>query len=134
MQALFRAADVILDTFPFGGGVTSLQALNAGAAPITLPEPGAWSGQLTLAMYHQLATSAREKPNNTSDSLMHFGIFWHCVALNESDYVSKAVRLANNKRLRQHIRKTIHQHSEKKLFLDSRAPREWARFLRAVVA
>ena len=87
-----------------------------------------------MAMYHQLATSAREKPNNTSDSLMHFGIFWHCVALNESDYVSKAVRLANNKRLRQHIRKTIHQHSEKKLFLDSRAPREWARFLRAVVA
>ena len=33
---MFNVSDVVLDTFPFGGGVTSLQTLAMGAPLVTL--------------------------------------------------------------------------------------------------
>ena len=144
MPALFRAADAVLDTFPFGGGVTSLQAMAAGVAPVTLPEPGAWSGQLTLSMYHQLAVAVGgdgakhssfrvSGPRDSSVVENTLGLFEACVARDAVDYAQKAVRLAKDAVLRQQLRAVIREHAQGALFNDKRAAREWARFLYGLI-
>ena len=51
---LMAAADVVLDTFPFGGGVTTLEALSVGAPVVTLPDPRYLRGRLSQHYIHYL--------------------------------------------------------------------------------
>ena len=89
-QAVFfqrlMAADVILDSFPFGGGNTSYQALGLGCPIVCLDQP--WQkGRWTQAMYHLM-----QMPE--------------LIAADESAYIALAVRIASQKslQLRQQIR------------------------------
>ena len=50
MPELLAAADVVLDTWPYGGGVTSFEALNVGRPLITLAYE-TMPGRFTYAMY-----------------------------------------------------------------------------------
>ncbi len=51
---LFAAADVVLDSFPFGGGVTTLEALSVGAPVVTLPDPRYLRGRFSQAYIKEL--------------------------------------------------------------------------------
>lgn len=86
------AADVILDSFPFGGGNTSYQALNLGCPVVTLSQK-AMKGRWTEAMYQQM-----QMPN--------------LVAYTVEDYATLAVQVATHKdwqaSLRQQIKERNH--------------------------
>lgn len=87
LQAL---ADVLLDTFPFGGGSTTYEALAFGTPVVTLP--GAFlRGRITYACYQQMGVS-------------------DCIASDSADYVRIALRLGTDTPWRQAVRDRILAH------------------------
>lgn len=74
---LLDAADVVLDSYPFGGYTTSLECFGMGIPVITLPHP-LFAGRCTYGFY---------KLMNITD----------LVASTRDEYVNLAVRLANDK-------------------------------------
>lgn len=84
LQAL---ADVLLDTFPFGGGNTSLEAFAFGTPVVTLAHH-LMRGRITLACYQQMG-------------------LLDCVAADPEDYVRKAIHLGTDPAWRQEVRKQI---------------------------
>ncbi|SMF13457.1 Predicted O-linked N-acetylglucosamine transferase, SPINDLY family [Tistlia consotensis] len=79
--ALLQACDVLLDSFPFGGGTTSLAALAVGRPPVTLEGPLTRS-RSTAGFYRAMG-------------------FAGPVAHDVEDYVRQAVALAGDPALRQ---------------------------------
>jgi predicted O-linked N-acetylglucosamine transferase (SPINDLY family) len=76
-QSLLAAADVLLDSLPVGGGITTFEALHLGIPIVTLP--GEFSrGRVTSACYRQM------------------GVL-DCVANSPQEYVALAVRLAQDR-------------------------------------
>ena len=114
MLSLYLASDVVLDTFPAGGYINSLQAFSVGVPIVTLPS-NILSGRLTLGMYQKMG-------------LKDCG----CVAKDEKDYVSIALKLAHNPSARAKIASRILA-SNYKLFNDQQAIIEWDRFLSSVL-
>ena len=49
----YRESDVMLDTFPYGGGVTSIEAFSVGIPVITFNSE-ILAGRLTLALYNAM--------------------------------------------------------------------------------
>ncbi|KAG3110431.1 hypothetical protein PI124_g8961 [Phytophthora idaei] len=86
-QALLTLADVVLDPFPFGGGVTTLDALHLGIPVVTLPA--------AQSVVHLAAGFLRYM--NASD----------CIAESLDDYVELAVSVAKD---HQDIRKRLLLH------------------------
>lgn len=79
---VYRLADVVLDTFHFGGGNTTLQAFQAGVPVVTLP--GRFlRGRSALGFYRVMG-------------------FADLVAADPDDYVRLAVRVANDAAFRAH--------------------------------
>ena len=77
VRRFYSAVDVVLDTFPFSGGVTSLQALDAGV-PVVTVRSGEWRGRLTAVMLEEL------------------GLKECCIAEDGDEYVRKARALAED--------------------------------------
>jgi predicted O-linked N-acetylglucosamine transferase (SPINDLY family) len=63
--------DICLDTFPFSGGLTSLEALNQGVPVITLPSADRAVSRQTFAFYQLMG-------------------YTKCIASNEADYIVRA--------------------------------------------
>jgi predicted O-linked N-acetylglucosamine transferase (SPINDLY family) len=105
---LINVCDVLLDTFPFGGGVTSYKAFTVGAPIVTLPGPFA-RNRITYSCYRKM------------------GVL-DCVAQDASDYVRIAVRLANDRAWRQEIRAKILA-AHKAIYEDTGVVQELERFL-----
>ncbi len=106
--AIVTAADVLLDTWPFGGGNTSYQGFAAGVPIVTLP--GRYlRGRGTLAHYR------------------HMG-FSDCVAETPAAYVDIAVRLGSVSAFHARISGLIAERSGV-LFDDIRVGADLARFL-----
>jgi hypothetical protein len=112
LLAIARSATAVLDTFPFGGGVTSLQTLAMGAALVTLPSHFL-SGRLTLGMYKEL---------NLGPSLDC------CVASNATHYASLSLRLARDPEYRRKVRRRTMEESHR-LFENEESVEEWRQFL-----
>jgi protein O-GlcNAc transferase len=87
IDALLAIADIQLDTYPYGGWTTSLEGLYMG-----------------LPMVTQEGDMARSRWG--SHMLRALGI-QEGIAMNEEEYVEWAVKLANNKELREQIKKKI---------------------------
>ncbi len=79
--------DVMLDTFPFGGGNTTFEGLSIGQPIITLPGEF-MRGRITYACYKQM------------------GIL-DCVASNIEDYIEKSVAIASNPSYREELKNRI---------------------------
>lgn len=110
LQAL---ADVLLDTFPFGGGNTTLEALAFGTPVVTLP--GAFlRGRITSACYQQMGVT-------------------DCIASSTEDYVRIALRLGMDPEWRQEIREQILARKHV-LYDNQNAVRELETFLKQAVA
>lgn len=65
MPKMLAAADVVLDTWPYGGGVTSFEALSVGRPLVTLAYD-TMPGRFTYAMYVRMGV-------------------WDCVAFDASE-------------------------------------------------
>lgn len=78
MPQLLACADVVLDTWPYGGGITSLETLTLGRPLVTLAHP-LLPGRFTFAFYRQM---------ELLDSAV--------VAFTPTEYVRAAVLLGTN--------------------------------------
>ncbi|POM78243.1 Hypothetical protein PHPALM_4247 [Phytophthora palmivora] len=110
-QALLALTDVVLDPFPFGGGVTTLDALHLGIPVVTFPA--------AQSVVHLAAGFLRYM--NASD----------CIATSLDDYIQLAIRIAVNhediqQRLLSHrndIYQDISTINDWNIFLDTVTPR-----------
>lgn len=110
---IVASADVLLDTWPFGGGNTSYQGFAAGVPIATLP--GKYlPGRGTLALYR------------------HMGLM-DCVADTPERYVDIAVRLGTDPEFHRRMSALIRERCHV-LFEDERVGRDLARFLLEVTA
>ncbi len=84
---LLAVCDVQLDTFPFGGGKTTLDGLAVGTPVVTLPTQ-LLRGRITVAFYRQMGVV-------------------DCVASDATDYVRRALRLGTDPDYRESVRRKI---------------------------
>jgi len=108
MNSLYQASDVVLDTYPVGGIMPSLQAMAVGAPVVTLPSE-LLGGRFTYGLYKRM------------------GIL-ECVAKDPKDYVSIALKFAYNKQERDRLSATILARNHM-LFHDEGAIDQWDKFL-----
>jgi protein O-GlcNAc transferase len=80
-------ADVLLDSFPFAGGSTTMEAVALGIPLVTLENAFA-RGRVSSAVYHQMEVT-------------------DCIARSPQEYVEKALRLANDKIYRNKIQSKL---------------------------
>ena len=109
--SILSLADVILDTWPFGGGNTNYQAFGFGLPVITLP--GKFIRGLGANALYQ-----------------HMGIK-DCIAESPEDYVKKALKLGQNLDFRLKVSSRILKQSGL-IFDDSTVIEELIKFLRTV--
>ncbi|KAG7381467.1 hypothetical protein PHYPSEUDO_006007 [Phytophthora pseudosyringae] len=107
-QALLTLADVVLDPFPFGGGVTTLDALHLGVPVVTLPA--------AQSVVHLAAGFLRYM--NASD----------CIADSLDEYIQLAVNIAMN---HDDIRQRLLSHRSD-IYQDGSAVEDWNTFLDTV--
>ncbi|MFO0948654.1 MAG: tetratricopeptide repeat protein [Planctomycetota bacterium] len=86
-SSLFRAADVLLDPYHFGGVNTTYDAISLGKAVVTLPS-NLHRGRYTLGCYRQMG-------------------YLECVANSLDDYVAKAKNIACEEDYRREVEKSI---------------------------
>ena len=108
---LIANADVLLDSFPFGGCTSSMEALVVGVPIVTLPGDTR-NGRCTQALLQYVGLS-------------------ELVASTPSEYVRIAVELATNSKWRAEIWRKLDKGKDK-LLHDRAAVDEWAMFLRNV--
>jgi len=84
---LVLLADVVLDSYPFGGSTTTLECFAMGQPVVTLPG-SELHGRITLKFYH------------------HLGIF-DTVARDSDDYVDIAVRMGMDVTLRRRLQRRV---------------------------
>lgn len=94
---LFKVSDVVLDTFVFGGGNSSIEAFAVGRAVVTLPSDQL-RGRLTLTCCRRMGVE-------------------ELVATSPQDYVSRAVRLGTDRDFRRGVEQRIAE-SAHRLFED----------------
>jgi protein O-GlcNAc transferase len=99
-------SDVVLDTHPFGGGVSNLEAFSVGTPVITHPDVYL-RGRLTLAFYREMRLGSR------------------FVRYDISEYAQLAIETANYPT--DELRRLIYDR-KKLLFSNRRAVEEWERF------
>jgi protein O-GlcNAc transferase len=103
-------ADVILDTWPFGGGNTAYQAFAAGVPVVTLPSAYV-RGRSTMALYHQMGVTDP-------------------IAEGPADYIKIALRLGQDKEANTDLSRRIRD-SSVILFRDSGTINAFEEFLAA---
>lgn len=84
---LLSCTDIVLDSYPFGGCNTSLDAFNFNKIVITLPSDKL-NGRFTLGFYKKME-------------------IYEPIAIDTDDYVYKAIKFANDKELRKKIENKI---------------------------
>jgi protein O-GlcNAc transferase len=110
---LLSMSRLLLDPFPFGGGVTTLEALAFGTPVVTLP-------------------SEQSVPRLAEGMVRAMGGVPGLVAQDEGQYVSLAVDLLRNATWREAVAGEILDRKHR-LYSSGEAVGEWSRFLRNVV-
>ncbi|NDF11337.1 MAG: hypothetical protein EB060_00765 [Proteobacteria bacterium] len=111
--SLLSCADVVLDSFHFGGGTTSYIALGIGVPVMTLPS-AYMRGRVAYALYQQMG-----------------GGFDAVIAKDAEDYVTKAVKLAGDKALQKQLHDALLQKNAV-VFENPNAVEDFARMLRSL--
>jgi len=104
VEVLSRAA-VVLDTFPYGGCLTSLEALAHAKPLVTLPSEYV-RGRFTLAMYEQMG-------------------FLDLVSENVDDYINLSVSIGTNTTYQNELKQKIRKYYEL-LHENDNSVQEWS--------
>jgi len=107
-MSILYASDVMLDPFPYGGGMTSMEGFAASLPIVTLPNHIV-TGRLTLAMYREMGIE-------------------ELVSIDVDEYVDIAVRLGTDAKYHQAIAQRIDERRHV-LFEDARSVQQWRDFL-----
>jgi predicted O-linked N-acetylglucosamine transferase (SPINDLY family) len=105
LMGLLKLADVQLDTYPYGGWTTNMEALFVGL-PIVTQEGDMARNRWGAAMLRAMGIEAG-------------------IARNEEEYVAWAVKFAQNKELRQGISKRITEQVQQVLFNGAEAQKSY---------
>jgi uncharacterized membrane protein YgcG len=135
LLGLYAVADVLLDPFPYGGGVTSLDALGVGAPIVTAP-PLLSVLSLTGALYGRIVTRSKSLPwpSQTAAGLQARQLIAGLMAHSLSDYVRRAVAVASMSTPdKRQLRIILRQATKQLLYEDEEVPLEWRQFLFAAV-
>lgn len=101
--AMLGAADVLLDTFPFGGGVSHFESMSAHAPVIVLKHGVPWVPQFAHGIYEYMFRSLAPDVANELSA--------HLIATSDHDFALKATRLGSdlalNRRVRGYIRDAV---------------------------
>jgi hypothetical protein len=108
-EKFMLACDVLLDTFPFGGLISTYDAFSCNKCLITLPGNKAY-GRFTQGLYKRMG-------------------FEDLIATTEENYVELAMKIATYPPLRRHFEKRIADNKHK-LYQDEEAINEWYNFLK----
>ena len=125
---LLRAADVVLDPFPFGGGVTTLEALAMGTPVVTLPSRQTVV-RLAAGFLRKIGLAApAERAEGGDDAPPPL------VVASEAAYVDSAVAIATSGREPGSLRSLLEESIARacggsSLFEDEEAAREWTNVL-----
>ena len=92
LMALYKLADVVIDSYPASGCTTTREALEAGALIVSLPAKYLGS-RWTLGIYGVIGVGVRE-----------------LVAEGPADYVAKAVRVATDRAWAEQLRRRVRDH------------------------
>lgn len=107
---MLPVADVLLDSFPYSGGLTALDCFSLGLPIVTYPSEF-MRGRIAGAMYRQMDVEG-------------------CTAVSLDDYAAKAVLIASNDDARHAVRQLIADRSAA-LFEDARVIDEFSAFYEA---
>ncbi|TMW65696.1 hypothetical protein Poli38472_008338 [Pythium oligandrum] len=110
-MGLLSLADVILDPFPFGGGVTTLDALAVGTPVVTQP-----SAQTVM----QLAAGFLRYMNVTDT-----------IVSTVDEYITLAIRIAQDAGCRQNLQRRIETHRHT-IYEDELTLEDWNTFLASI--
>jgi protein O-GlcNAc transferase len=113
LLGFLQSVDAVLDTPVFGGGTTSLEMFAVDVPVLTWPGPFARS-RITHALYRQMGFDGMS-------------------ASDETDYVERAVRLANDPAWRKGLQEALRQ-KKHVLYENAALVRELERFFTAAVA
>lgn len=108
-EKFMLACDVLLDTFPFGGLISTYDAFSCNKCLITLPGNKAY-GRFTQGLYKRMG-------------------FEDLIATTEENYVELAMKVATYPPIRRHFEKRIADNKHK-LYQDEEAINEWYNFLK----
>ena len=131
----WKASEALLDPFPFGGGVTSLEGFAVGTPVVTML-PATLPGALTAGMYRRMGMGAMVRVGNDAlpvaargDNTKVLGDALRCcVALGIDEYVALLVHLGRNNQFREEVRRLIALNSAS-LYNDEASVIEWQRWL-----
>lgn len=138
LRSLLVSSDVVLDTFPFGGGVTTLQALCVDVPVLTL-EGREWRGRLTAAMYTIMDEGGRgpltagTPTGGGSGGGGGGGVRDALVARDVEEFVVMALRIGGDVGVQVALRRAVRE-GRGALFEDVRPVCDWLRFIGGVVA
>lgn len=104
---------MLLDPFPFGGGVTSLEAFGLCKAVVTLP-------------------SVQSVPKLTAGMIKMMNITSKLIAANEDEYVEVVIRLLENEEYRKSVETQICE-NDHLLYSQKPVVDEWESVFRRVV-
>ena len=110
--SLIAISDVMLDTYPFGGGNTTYEALATGTPVVTLPTDRL-RGRITYGIYKKMD-------------------WMECVASSPEEYSKIALRLGMDKAYQEQVREEI-QKRRSIIYEDIEMVRELERFFRQAV-
>jgi predicted O-linked N-acetylglucosamine transferase (SPINDLY family) len=111
---LLKASDVMLDPFPFGGGVTTLEGLAVCTPVVTCP-------------------SLQSVPQLAAGMLRKMGMAGELVVPDKEQFVRTALELGTNKTRRAEVSARIcEDHSA--LYEEAETVQEWSTFLTTAVA
>jgi predicted O-linked N-acetylglucosamine transferase (SPINDLY family) len=107
--SLLRAADCVLDTFPFGGGVSHFEALSVGAPVIVFQHNIPWIPQYALGIYSWIFAPGSAPGQLLADEERAANVEAHSmlVARSVEKYVENALLVAQDPALRAKLRSTI---------------------------
>ena len=118
ISSLLQKSSVILHPWPFGGSKTAADAINAGVPLVTYPQPYL-RGRMAASFYTTMELHTVDADISAASC---------CVANSVSDYISKAVRLGNDRAYRDKVASAISKRSHR-IWDDKQTSFEWARFL-----
>jgi predicted O-linked N-acetylglucosamine transferase (SPINDLY family) len=112
---LVSICDLHLDTYPFGGCNTSYDAFDFNIPVITMPSSKI-SGRFTFGLYKKM------------DADTGVDIVKDCVVRSSEEYITRAIEIANNGKLRAMISRKI-ENGKRAIFMEDACLKEYEKLL-----
>ncbi|RHY29028.1 hypothetical protein DYB32_005512 [Aphanomyces invadans] len=135
---LLAIADVMIDPFPFGGGVTTLDAFAAGLYValhmVSMLTIARWLTSFCVWRRPVVTLPSRQSVLQlTAGFYRYLSLSTHLIASNLDEFVAHAVAIATNSTLKLALQQAMHDRLHDRFDIPDDGPHEWNTFLANVV-